>query len=128
MNNIEKNLSDIMSSFYYQDNINKLLLFLSEKHEKIMLNGKKEGLTYDPSIENEFIHRLLLEGVPFFLLNSLKETLKSFEESISSQPLLLAHPSGVKNKTLLSLIDPSNILKLIQNDYVVIAKKLYDEM
>ena len=126
MNNIEINLYEIYDEFYYERNIDKLLIYLNDKFERITKKGFKDGLTIDPISEKEIIHKLLLEGLPFYLHELLKIKLKSFEESISEQPMLLAYPNSIKNKNLLNFIEPDYISNLIKNHYVYIDSKIYD--
>ena len=39
--------------------------------------------------EKELIHKILLEGIPFYMSNLLKNKLKEYENSISEQPALI---------------------------------------
>lgn len=128
MNNIEKNLSEIYSTLFYESNLNDMLTFLSEKFEKITKSGIKDGLILDKDSEKDLLHRLLLEGIPYFIFEKLKLKLKQYEESISEQPMLLAHPSGVQNQKLINLIEPNYIKQLVENNYITIKEKIYDTM
>ena len=126
MNNIESNLNEIYEEFYYHRNIEKLLIYLNDKFERITKKGLKDGLTIDADSEREIIHKLLLEGLPYYINELLKIKLKSFEESISEQPMLLAYPNSIKNKNLINFIEPEYISSLIKNHYVYIDSKIYD--
>jgi hypothetical protein len=129
MNNIEKNLSEFYEKFFYPSSLEELLLYLANKLEKITLSGIKGGLTLDQDAENELVHRIMLEGIPFFISDKIKIMLQSYEESISEQPLLLAHPSSVKNEDYLNFIDdPKYIHQIVNGDYAIIHKKLYNSM
>lgn len=128
MNNIEKNLLEIYEKFYYDTSIDELMLYLNEKFEKITKAGKSEGLQLDSSAEKDLLHRLLLEGVPFYLCDKLKNKLKSFEESISEQPMLLAHPSSIKNYDVINFIESKYISELVNEDYVKIDHKIYQDL
>jgi hypothetical protein len=106
MNNIEKLLDEISTTSYYKGNFEEVLEFFTEKYDKIMQAGLKDGLGLDENTEKELLHKFLLEGVPFYFTNKLRQRLKSYEESISEQPMLLAHPSSVTKKDLINLIQP----------------------
>jgi len=112
MNNIEKVLDEIYSEFFYEDNLAETIETLTEKFERIVSSGKAQGMILDKQAEKDLTHRILLEGVPFVLLTKLKAKLKKYEESISEQPMLLAHPSGVENHDLLRIF-PSYIVKYL---------------
>jgi hypothetical protein len=128
MNNIEKNLHELYESFYYQSNIDELLNYLNSKFENITKSGRKDGLILDPETEKQLLHRLLIEGVPFYICDKLKTKLKNYEESISEQPMLLAHPSSIKKDDLINFISPDKISEIVKNDYCVIDKKVYPNM
>ena len=104
MNNLEKILDEITTSCFYKGNFEELLSFFSEKFERIVSSGTKDGLTLDEKTEKELLHKFFLEGVPYYFTNKLKEKLKSYEESISEQPMLLAHPSSILKKELINMI------------------------
>lgn len=82
----------------------------------------------DKSTERDLIHKICLEGIPFYILEKIKFAVKNFEGSISEQPMLLAHPSGIKKKELISYLESSSIDSLIKNDYFFADKKLYEEI
>jgi hypothetical protein len=128
MNNIEKNLYEIYETFYYQSNLEKLLEYMNEKFTRITKQGLKDGLNLDPDTERELVHRVMLEGLPYYIQEQLRNKLKEFEESISEQPMLLAHPSGIENKDLLGYIESKYVADLVKNNYVAIDTKLYQEM
>jgi hypothetical protein len=128
MNNIEKNLSEIYSEFFYHSNLNELLIYLNTKFERITKSGFSDGLSLDKETEKELIHRLLLEGVPFYLFEKLKQTLKNFEESISEQPMLHAHPRNVTKPELLDIIPSTYISNLLKNDYMCLDFKVYPDI
>ena len=127
MNNIEKNINEIYETFYYPSNLNEVLLFLDAKFSKIVEGGLKQGMTLNKESEKELVHRLLLEGLPFYICSKLKDKLKKYEESISEQPLLLAHPSIITDKKMINFIPPNNIEEIIKEDYTVINKKIYED-
>jgi hypothetical protein len=106
MNNIEKLLDEIATTSFYKGNFEEVLQFFSDKYDKIVQAGQKDGLGLDEKTEKELLHKFLLEGVPFYFTNKLRQRLKSYEESISEQPMLLAHPSSVTKKDLINLIQP----------------------
>ena len=128
MNNIEKNLIELYESFYYQSNLEELLCYLNSKFENITKSGQKDGLMFDPETEKQLLHRLLIEGVPFYICDKLRTKLKKYEESISEQPMLLAHPSSIKKNDLINFINPEKINDIIKKDYCVIESKLYKHM
>ena len=130
MNNIEKNLREINGSFFYQTNLDEMLNYLDEKYENIKISALKKGMSLDSSTERDFLHRFLVEGVTFYYVNKLKDKLKKFEESISEQPMLLAHPSSVesKYKGLLEKINAKYISELVNDDYCLMNFKIYEEM
>ncbi len=128
MNNFETNLFEIYEQFYYPSSIEKLLTYLNDKFERITKQGLKDGLQLDKEAERELVHKLMLEGIPFYLNQQLKNKMKSFEESISEQPMLLAYPNTIKKQSLLNFIDPKYIFKLVNDHYVAIDEKLYPEM
>ena len=71
------------------------------------------------------IHKICLEGIPFYIVDKIKNHIKKYEESISEQPMLLAHPSGVKNLDLINFIDSKNIEFLVNQNYFSVDKKIY---
>lgn len=109
MNNIEKLLDEIATTSFYKGNFDEVLEFFSEKYDRIVQSGQKDGLKLDEKSEKELLHKFLVEGVPFFFTNKLRQRLKTYEESISEQPMLLAHPSSITKKELINLIEPNYI-------------------
>ena len=109
MNNLEKVLDEITTTSFYKGNFEELIAFFAEKFDKIVNSGIKDGLSLDEKTEKDLLHKFLLEGVPFYFTNKLKQKLKSYEESISEQPMLLAHPSSITKKELLNMIQPKCI-------------------
>lgn len=99
---------------------------MGKKFDNIINSGKKDGLSIDKEIELELTHRVLIEGVPFYIFNELKEKLMNFEKGISEQPMLLAHPSNIEKKKLLNFLESSYIKTLVENDFVMIDKPIYD--
>ena len=128
MNNIEKNLKELYDTFYYQSNIEELLSFLNSKFESVTQSGLKEGLSLDEETERMIIHRMMIEGVPFYISDKLRKQLLSYEGSISEQPMLLAHPSGVKNQDLINFIPSEKVKELINEDYSIINRKFYPDL
>jgi hypothetical protein len=128
MNNIEKNLYEIYETFYYQANLENLMVYMNEKFSRISNKGMKDGLILDPDSERDLVHRIMLEGLPYYIQEQLRNKLKAFEESISEQPMLLAHPSGIENKDLINYIESKYVAELVKNHYVVINENLYPEM
>jgi len=105
--------------------MNELIEYLSNKFEKITKSGFRDGLNLDEDSERELIHKLCLEGVPFYILEKIKSAMKKFEESISEQPMLLAHPSGIKNNDLIQILESYLISNLVEKNYFIKDKKLY---
>jgi hypothetical protein len=124
-NNIEKILYEIYESFLYPLNISELLNYLSTKYNSILESGFKDGLKLDKDTEKELLHKICLEGIPFFILEKIKFSVKNFEGSISEQPMLLAHPSGIKNNDLINYLESYSIEQLVKNDYFFVDKKIY---
>lgn len=106
----------------------ELLSFLSEKYTNITKSGFKDGLKLDDETERDLIHKLLLEGLPFYILDKIKVSIKQYEESISEQPMLLAHPSGIKNQEFIKFIDSNFIESLVKKDHFFIDKKVYYQL
>lgn len=102
-----------------------MLEFLKKKFEKITNAGLKDGLKLDEDTEKDLIHKLCLEGTPFFIFEKIKTSIKKYEESISEQPMLLAHPSGITNKDLINFLNPSLISDLVEKHYFYKDEKLY---
>lgn len=128
MNNIEKNLNEIYEKFYYPVYILELIDFLQEKHEKIISKARKDGMIMESDYEKDFLHNIFKEGVNYFLYNKLTKKLKEYEESISSQPMLLAHPRNITEdheKEMLTTIESSYVSLLIKNNWVFIEKPIY---
>ena len=127
LNNIEKNLFEIYESFFFPSNLNDFLIYFSQKFDKISKSGISQGLTLDKESEKELMHRLLLEGVPFYINRLLINKIKKYEESISEQPMLLANPSMIKEKRMVNFIPSKNIEEIIKNDLTIIDKNIYEE-
>ena len=128
MNNIEKNLYEIYESFYRPININEMLLFFESKFEKIKKKGESEGMILTRESEKELMHRLLLEGMPFYIYNLLKNKIKKYEESISEQPMLLANPSSIIDKKMVNFLNGENIQNLINENYTLLDRNIYENI
>ncbi len=127
MNNIEKNLHEYYSTFYYPKNIEELLLYMNSKYQNIVDSGLKSGLQLDSESEKQLLHRLIIEGISYFIADKLKKKMLSYEESISEQPMLLAHPSGVTNQDYLNFVNSSKLKELIEEGYCV-NEKMFTHM
>jgi len=127
MNNIEKNLFDFYQNFYFSSNIQEILIYLNKKYENIVKSGMKDGLILDAENERQLLHRLTIEGISFYIGEKLKNILVMYEESISEQPMLLAHSSGINNEKVLNFIDGINMKNLIEDVYCMI-NKIYSHM
>ncbi len=79
----------------------------------------------DYETEKNLIHKLCLEGTPFYIFEKIKTLIKKYEESISEQPMLLAHPSGIANKDLINNLNPNLIGDLVEKHYFYKDEKLY---
>jgi len=131
MNNLEKVLLEIYERFYYEDNVLKLVSYLNEKYKSITTKAKRDGMTMAVDDERDFLHNLLKEGVNFYLCSKLRNKLREFEESVSSQPMLLANPGGVDKDHRENLLNklPSNLIfDLLKYSVVKIDKNLYDDI
>lgn len=128
MNNIEKNLKEIYDKFYYPTYIEEIVEFLNSKFYKIIGKAKSEGYEMKEDVEKELMHNVFKEGVNYFLYEKLVKKAKEFEESISHQPMLLAHPNNVENKELLDCVKSSDINSLITEGYCLIEKPIYTDM
>lgn len=128
MNTYEKQLYEIYSSFFTPSNLNDLLLFLEEKYSKIVEKGKSQGMVLQEKEEKDLIHKILLEGVPFYISTLLKKKLKDFENSISEQPALIANPMSVKDKKMINFLPGENVKSLVNHLYTVINKNIYDSI
>ena len=49
-----------------------MLLYLNSKLENIIKSGLKDGLKLDADTENDLVHRILLEGIPYFIFIEMK--------------------------------------------------------
>ena len=128
LNNIEKNLYEIYESFFLPSNLNDFLTYFSQKFNKIAEKGTSEGLKLEKESEKELINRLLIIGVPFYINNLLITKIKTYEESISQQPMLLANPSMIIEKKMINFIPSKNIEEIINNDYTILDKNLYEDL
>ena len=68
MNTYEKQMLEIYESFFSPSNLNSLLLFLEEKYSKIVKKGQSQGMILQEKEEKDLIHKILLEGIPFYIL------------------------------------------------------------
>ena len=126
MNTYEKLLFEIYESFFTPDNLNKLLLYLEEKFDKIIKKGQSQGMILQEKEENDLTHKILLEGVPFYMSNLLRQKMKDFENSISEQPALIANPLSIKDKNMINFISGENIKDLVTGLYCVINRNIYE--
>ena len=126
MNTYEKLLYEIYESFFTPDNLNSLLLYLEEKFSKIIKKGESQGMILKEKEESDLIHKILLEGVPFFMSNILRQKMKDFENSISEQPALIANPLAVKDKNMINFLSGENIKDLVTGLYCVINRNIYE--
>lgn len=128
MNNIEKTLNEIYEKFYYPIYINELIAYLDEKYRKILEKGLKDNVNISKDEERDLIHNLYKEGVNYFLFTKLLKQHKEKEQSLSKAPMLLAHPNNVENKELINYIDSKYINELMQNNFTVINKSIYEDV
>ena len=126
MNTYEKLLFEIYESFFTPDNLNKLLLYLEEKFDKIIKKGQSQGMILQEKEENDLTHKILLEGVPFYMSNLLRQKMKDFENSISEQPALIANPFSIKDKNMINFLSGENIKDLVTGLYCVINRNIYE--
>lgn len=128
MNNVEKNLSEVYEKFYYPIYILELTDFLDEKIKKISEKGGNnlDNMKHDEKME--FFHFVFKEGVNYYIYSKLTAKLKEFEESVSSQPMLLAYPNNVDSK-FLNYYDSKCILELLKNGvYIEENKTIYTDV
>jgi len=128
MNTYEKLLLEIYESFFTQNNLNSLLLYLEEKFSNIIKKGESQGMTLQKKEENDLIHKILLEGIPFYMSNLLKQKLKDFENSISEQPALIANPLAIKDKKMINFLTGENIKNLVNDLYSIINRNIYESI
>ena len=128
MNTYEKQLYEIYDSFFTQSNLNDLLLFLEDKFSKILKKGESQGLSLKEEEEKDIVHKILLEGIPFYMSNLLKNKLKEYENSISEQPALIANPMSVTDKKMLNFLSGDNVKSLVNGLYTVINKNIYENI
>ena len=128
MNTYEKLLLEIYDSFFHPSNLNSLLLYLEDKFSSIIKKGKIQGMTLQEKEEKDLIHKILLEGIPFYISTLLKQKLKDFENSISEQPALIANPLAVKDKKMINFLSGENIKNLVTDLYTVINKNIYENI
>ena len=128
MNTYEKQLFEIYDSFFTPSNLNSLLLFLEEKFSKILEKGKGQGMVLQEKEEKDLIHKILLEGVPYYMSNLLKKKLKDYENSISEQPALIANPMSVKDKKMINFLSGENVASLVKGLYTFIDKNIYENI
>ena len=128
MNTYEKQMLEIYESFFTPSNLNNLLLFLEQKYSKILERGKSQGMTLKGDEERDLIHKILLEGIPFYMSELLRKKLKDFENSISEQPALIANPMSVKDKRMLNFLSGENVKSLVNGLYTVIDKNIYENI
>ena len=125
MNTYEKLLLEIYESFFTPSNLNSLLLYLEEKFSNIIKKGKSQGMTLQEKEEQDLTHKILLEGIPFYMSNLLKQKLKDFENSISEQPALIANPLAVKDKKMINFLLGENIKNLVRDLFTVMNRNIY---
>ena len=128
MNTYEKLLLEIYESFFTPNNLNYLLLYLEEKFSKIIKKGESQGMTLQEKEEKDLIHKILLEGIPFYMSNLLKQKLKDFENSISEQPALIANPLAIKDKKMINFLTGENIKNLVNDLFSIINRNIYESI
>ena len=128
MNTYEKLLLEIYESFFTPNNLNSLLLYLEEKFSKIIKKGESQGMTLQEKEEKDLIHKILLEGIPFYMSNLLKQKLKDFENSISEQPALIANPLAIKDKKMINFLTGENIKNLVNDLFSIINRNIYESI
>ena len=128
MNTYEKLLFEIYESFFTPSNLNSLLLYLEEKYSLIIKKGEKQGMILQEKEEQDLIHKILLEGVPFYMSNLLKQKLKDYEHSISEQPALIANPLTIKDRRMINFLTGENIKNLVMNLYTVMDRNIYNSI
>ena len=128
MNTYEKQIFEIYKSFFTPSNLNALLLYLEEKFSKIVKKGESQGMILQEKEEKDLIHKILLEGVPFYISNLLRKKLKDYENSISEQPALIANPMSVKDKKMMNFLSGENVKSLVNDLYTIINKNIYENI
>ena len=128
MNTYEKQLFEIYDSFFTPSNLNSLLLFLEEKFSRILEKGESQGMVLQEKEEKDLIHKILLEGIPYYMSNLLKKKLKDYENSISEQPALIANPMSVKDKKMINFLSGENVASLVKGLYTFIDKNIYENI
>ena len=128
MNTYEKQVFEIYESFFTPSNLNSLLLFLEDKFSKIVQKGESQGMVLQEKEEKDLIHKILLEGVPYYISNLLRKKLKDYENSISEQPALIANPMSIKDKKMMNFLSGENVKSLVNNLYTVIDKNIYENI
>ena len=128
MNTYEKQMFEIYESFFSPSNLNSLLLFLEEKFSKILKKGQSQGMILQEKEEKDLIHKILLEGIPFYISDLLRKKLKDYENSISEQPALIANPMSVTDKKMMNFLSGENVKCLVNNLYTVINKNIYENI
>ena len=128
MNTYEKLLFEIYESFFIPSNLNSLLLYLEEKFSKIIKRGENQGMTLQDKEEQDLLHKILLEGIPFYMSNLLKQKLKDYENSISEQPALIANPMAVKDKKMINFLTGDNIKNLVTGLFTFMNRNIYESI
>ena len=128
MNTYEKQIFEIYESFFTPSNLNSLLLFLEDKFSKIVQKGESQGMILQEKEEKDLIHKILLEGVPYYISSLLRQKLKDYENSISEQPALIANPMSVKDKKMMNFLSGENVKSLVNDLYAVIDKNIYENI
>ena len=119
--------NEIYESFFTPDNLNSLLLYLEDKFSKIIKKGESQGMILQEKEENDLTHKILLEGVPFYMSNILRQKMKDFENSISEQPALIANPLAVKDKNMINFLSGEEIKNLVNNLYTAMNRNIYEK-
>ena len=78
-------------------NLPKILETVNQAFNRILAKGKAQGQECDPDTEKEILGRCMMECVNKMAYEEVKHLMVKEEQSYSKQPLLVAHPSHIRN-------------------------------
>jgi len=124
MSALEKEINSILaSSTFFQSNLLSILDKTNDAYRHITAKGKLQRLPIDSETDKEILQKCLYEATNRLIIDNVRESLAKDDASYSKQPLLLAHPSGVKSvykNARLDQLQKETIEEFMKDDIAVV--------
>jgi hypothetical protein len=118
---LEKLVAEVTSRSSLYSILPSYLDQVSTIFENIKAKGRKDGLEMDKDTEKKVLAQVLEEGLTRRLVQEVNKLNRKEEETFSKQPMLLAYPSGYREKAFCELdaLTIPTVQSLMENDWAV---------